>query len=235
MATASTIIIAREDLSVPGSDTDKQDTPWNIAQIEYHFFDLLRQNRPDVVVLDLAVANGAGIGAIRKIREKSGVPILAVCTNGDPHAQDYTVAGAAVCLYAPLDLAQLNASIQHVIKLTRSAQPPRSQSADGFSFAGINYRPGQNILVGPVGTSVKLTTSENDLLLHLLSRSWTVCSRAELSAIIYRDHPPAGDRAIDVVVNRLRNKLAAAGSEEILKTEFRRGYILTADVTTLAV
>ena len=45
-----------------------------------------------------------------------------------------------------------------------------------------------------------------------------------------------GDRAIDVVVNRLRKKLALAGgigAEQLIRTEFRHGYLLVADVVAL--
>src|ERR1700735_1022252 len=80
---ASTIVIVREDLSLPGSD--RQDGDGSPEAIERRFFDLLQDKRPDVVVLDLARTQGGGIEAIRKIRERNGVPILAVCGGDDPH------------------------------------------------------------------------------------------------------------------------------------------------------
>jgi len=54
--------------------------------------------------------------------------------------------------------------------------------------------------------------------------------------LLYGPESSVGDRAIDVVVNRLRKKLILAGggeAEQLIKTEFRRGYLLVADVARL--
>jgi DNA-binding response OmpR family regulator len=234
-AVASTIVIAREDLSIPGSERQGDETSPDEA--ERHFFDLLRDNRPDVIVLDLGRTQGRGIEAIRKIREQSGVPILAVCASDDPRVHDYRIAGAAECLLAPIDITQLNSTLQHIIRLTRSAPVTRQRAVAAFSFAGATYRPGQDTLSGPADRNVRLTTSESDLLTQLLNRPWAVCTRAEIVDVVYGKHPPGSDRAIDVLVNRLRKKLASAcgpSAENLIKTEFRRGYKLVVDVTTMA-
>jgi DNA-binding response OmpR family regulator len=234
---ASTIVIAREDLSIPGSEQDKDGPPKDNVETERRFFELLRDNRPDVVVLDLGLTGGKGVEAIRKIREQSGVPILAVCASQDPLAADYRVAGAAECLLAPIDIAQLNSTIQNIIRLTKSASAARQRRPDALSFAGVTYRPDQNALRGPNGANVRLTTSENDLLAHFLARSWTVCTRAEIADVVYGQHRPVSDRAVDVLVNRLRKKLVSAcgpSADNLVKTEFRRGYILVADVSTMS-
>jgi len=54
--------------------------------------------------------------------------------------------------------------------------------------------------------------------------------------LLYGPEHTVGDRAIDVVVNRLRKKLVSVGgpdAEHLIKTEFRRGYLLVSDVATL--
>lgn len=230
---ASTIVIAREDLSIPGSDWQPADGVPDA--VEQRFFDLIQNNRPDVVVLDLAKTLGKGIEAIRKIREHSGVPILAVCGGEDVNIRDYRIAGAAECLIAPIDIAQLNATIQHIVRLTRPVATPRPRPISAFSFAGAVYRPGLNQLSGSAGANVELTTSENDLLQHLVKKPWGVCSRADIADVVYGKHRPVSDRAVDVLVNRLRKKLSMAcgvDGETLIRTEFRRGYKFIADVAT---
>jgi two-component system, OmpR family, response regulator len=237
MPGSSTIVIAREDLSIPGGDQDKQRKPGNGAEAERVFFAILQESRPDVIVLDLSNTAGAGVEAIRKIRERCGIPVLVVCAANDPLAQDYPVAGAAGCIASPVDIIHLNNMIQHIIKLTRPAKNDRPHVQETRTFAGVVFRPDQNTLSGANGISVRLTTAENDILSHFLSRARTVCSRAEIAQILYDGRcRPATDRAIDVIVNRLRKKLVsvqgpAAGS--LVKTEFRRGYVLVADVSTV--
>src|SRR5438045_3978095 len=101
---ASTIVVAREDLSIPGAaDAGNGGAP-GAAEIETRFFNVVRQHNPDVVVLDLTASQGDGIAAIVKIRRRSGVPILVVCCPDDPQMREYCLAGAAECMQAPVDI-----------------------------------------------------------------------------------------------------------------------------------
>ena len=68
-------------------------------------------------------------------------------------------------------------------------------------------------------------------------RPGTVCSRAEIAEILYGANRPSSDRAIDVVVTRLRKKLATLrgpDADNLIKTEFRLGYMFTGDVSAAA-
>lgn len=240
MSGASTIVVAREDLSLPGADRPSDLTGQSPERNELRFFELIRDHRPDVVVLDLAETVGRGIEVIRKIRERSGVPVLVVCRQSDPRASDYRLAGAAECISAPVDIGQLNATIHRIIQLTRAAPPdpfrPKAASPGAYVFGDLTLRPDQNALGGPNGVAVQLTTAENDLLRHLLDHGRTVHSRAEIAGKIYGRHQPTSHRAVDTVVNRLRKKLFAVGgpaAQRLIKTEFRRGYVLIADVAVI--
>ena len=96
--------------------------------------------------------------------------------------------------------------------------------------------PRRNLLAGENGTTADLTSSEGRLLAHFVAKPWTVCSRAEIGELLYGPEHAIGDRAIDVIINRLRKKLALVGGQEaehLIKTEFRRGYLLVTDVATL--
>jgi DNA-binding response OmpR family regulator len=86
------------------------------------------------------------------------------------------------------------------------------------------------------GAMARLTTAELDLLSLLVSRPWTICSRAEIGEILYGRHRPKSDRAIDVIVARLRKKLASLvgpSAEELVQTKHRWGYMLAADVSAV--
>jgi DNA-binding response OmpR family regulator len=90
----------------------------------------------------------------------------------------------------------------------------------------------QNIMLG-----IELTSSEGRLLTHFLSKPRALCTRGEIAELLYGPRHGVGERAIDVLVNRLRKKLAAAGgdaAQRLIRTEFRRGYALVAEVASLA-
>jgi DNA-binding response OmpR family regulator len=100
----------------------------------------------------------------------------------------------------------------------------------------MNFYPRRNLLVGEDGSTTDLTSSEGRLLAHFVSKPWTLCTRNEIGELLYGPEHTVGDRAIDVIVNRLRKKLVSLGgpaAEQLIKTEFRRGYLMVADVATL--
>lgn len=233
---ASTIVVAREDLSIPGA-AQAGNGAGTAADIEARFFNVVRQHNPDVVVLDLTSTQGNGIPAILKIRRRSGVPILVVCGANDPQMREYCLAGAAECMQAPVDIMQLNQTVQQIIQLSKSSTPeaaPESTQTQPFFFSGLTLHPHQNLLVGADGTSIKLTTSENRVLVHFVNNALTLCTRDALAEALYGPHRPNSDRAVDVIVTRLRKKIGALGgtaAQGLIKTEFRRGYVFVADVS----
>ena len=237
---ASTIVVAREDLSIPGSAIPETGAAGSPADPETHFFNVVRQYNPDVIVLDFTGPHDNGISTILKIRRRTAVPILVVCGADDPMMREYCLAGAAECIQAPIDIMQLNVIVQKIIQLSKEARPTLAVAQNltrSLNFAGMTLHPQGNLLVGENGTTIKLTTSENRVLLHFVSNPWTVFTRDALADALYGPHRPNSDRAVDVIVTRLRKKMALLGgavAQNVIKTEFRRGYMFVAEVSTAA-
>jgi len=233
---ASTIVVAREDLSIPGAADPENEAAKCAAEIETQFFNIVRQHSPDVVVLDLTETQGSGVAAVLKIRHRSAVPIVVVCRAEDPLKREYGLAGAAECLQAPIDIMQLNQTVQQIIRLARESQLsiPEQNLMQPVSFSGMTLHPHENLLIGPDGASIKLTTSENTVLVHFVNNPWTLCTRDGLAEVLYGVHRPNSDRAVDVIVTRLRKKIASLvgpAAQRLIKTEFRRGYVFVAEVS----
>jgi len=234
---ASTIVVAREDLSIPGAADTGNGAANGAADIEARFFNVVRQFNPDVVVLDLTGSPSNGTATILKIRRRTGVPILVVCEPDDPLMREYCLAGAAESMPAPVDIIQLNQTVQQIIQLSRDSrevmrgEPSQTQPV---CFSGLTLHPHENRLTGADGSTVKLTTSENRVLIHFVSNPWALCTRDELAEMLYGSRRPTSDRAVDVIVTRLRKKIAALGgpaAQSLIKTEFRRGYMFVAEVS----
>lgn len=231
---ASTIVVAREDLSFPGADDAGSNAA---ADIEARFFNVVRQHNPDVIVLDLTGSPNNGTATILKIRRRIGVPILVVCNPDDQLMREYCLAGAAEAMQAPVDIMQLNQTVQQIIQLSKNSRESAStepRPAQPVFFSGLTLHPHENRLVGADGSSAKLTTSENRVLVHFVSHPWTLCTRDALAEALYGPRRPTSDRAVDVIVTRLRKKIASLGgpaAERLIKTEFRRGYVFVAEVS----
>lgn len=233
MGNAATIVFAREDFTIPGANDEAAAGRRGAPAAEARFFDLLRDSSPDVVVLDLSRSNGHGVETILKIRQESTIPILVVCDPDQPASHEYRLAGAAECIPAPVDIVLLNQTLQKIMQVTGPAKARGNRTPDALVFAGLTFRPHQNLLVAADGTTTRLTTSENRLLFYFACTPWVLRTRGEVGEMLYGRHRPTSDRAIDVVVNRLRKKLTALcgpAGQNLIKTEFRRGYILVADV-----
>ena len=234
MPGSSTVVVAREDLSIPGANEEKRPTPGEAKNVERILFELVRDSRPDVVLLDLSNTTGAGVEAILKIRQRCAVPILVVCAADDPRTGDYRIAGAAECLASPVDIVLLNQMILRIKRVTRPEKAKTARHQEAKTFAGIVFRPEKSALGDQDGGMARLTTAELDLLSLLVSRPWTICSRTEIGEILYGRHRPKSDRAINVIVARLRKKLASLSgptAEELIQTKHRWGYMLAADVS----
>ncbi len=236
MAT-STVVVAREDLTIPGaveaSGLDTNDP----EHIENELFKTLEQNKADAVLLDLTASRGQGVAAIRRIRRRSAVPILVVCRPEDTLAADYRRAGAAACLNPPIDLMQMKEALGLPDASNGRGMAPLfvSAAAEGIRFAGYVLRPRDNRLIGPDDTEVALSAIETRVLQHLAETPgivWPAAAIAEAAQGAEAGRAGNADRAVGPVIARLRKKLARLGGAEgqhLIKTQIGRGYTLAAE------
>jgi two-component system, OmpR family, response regulator len=232
---AATIVFARADLSIPGAAEIRRCGDDEMVDAETRFFNLVRESNPDVIVLDLSRDPSVGVASILKLRRRCRIPILVVCDLSHPSAREFRIAGAAECIPTPVDILVLNERLQQIIEVTQGVAGRQRATPEIVSFAGYVFYPHRDLLAVPNGATLTLTTSESRLLFHFVSHPWRLCPRVELAAALSSSKGPASDRAIDIVINRLRRKLVVlrgAAARAVIKTEFRRGYLLVAGVST---
>jgi DNA-binding response OmpR family regulator len=236
MSSAVTIVLAREDLSIPGAPPGAGPPPDNADAIQRRFFSLVEANKPDVIVLDFSTTPRSSTDTILSIRRRSTVPILVVCNPAQTQPREYRIAGADDCITAPVDPLGLSQAVRRILRGTGSYRAPATRRPVNFSFAGMSFLSERNLLVADDGSSLVLTNLEGRLLAHFMSRPWTLCSRAEIGKLLYSHDDAVGTRAIGLVVNRLRkslSRLVPLTALSLIKTKIRYGYWLAADVTTL--
>ena len=224
MSGATTIVIVRDDLTIAGAAADADGE--KAQKDEGALFALVHTKRPDVIVLDCRGANRNGVQAIGRIRARVNNPVLVVCDAGDPLQRKYRLAGAAECIEAPFDILTFNTLLQEVARSAINANAINVEAGLLYRFEGVEYSPGEGKILGRDG-DVKLTTLENRLLGMLIQRQQKICSRREIAEALYGPQQPVSDRAIDVIVARLRKKIvnaAGEGAGDLLRTEFRHGY-----------
>jgi two-component system phosphate regulon response regulator OmpR len=137
--------------------------------------------------------------------------------------------GADDYLGKPFNPRELIARVRAVLRRRAEALPPASEEKI-YRFEGFTADPHTRRVTDPQGGDIELTGAEFDLLRTFLERPGRVLSRDQLLDLTRGRGGDALDRSIDVLVSRLRRKLADGGATQLFKTVRNGGYQLAAKV-----
>jgi DNA-binding response OmpR family regulator len=161
----------------------------------------LRNEAPDVLILDVMLPGMSGFAVCRKVRESSGIPIIMLTARGE--VADRVVGlelGADDYVAKPFEPRELLARIHAVL---RRGQLLRSST---LRLGALELDWGMRC-ARLAGRDLALTTSEFELLALLARNRGRVLSRDRILDETRGIDWEAYDRSIDVIVSRLRQKL----------------------------
>jgi two-component system, OmpR family, response regulator len=193
----------------------------------------LAQGGVDVVVLDVMLPDGDGLAicaALRQRPETANLPVIMLTAQGDPHSRVLGLElGADDYIAKPFEPRELVARIKAVLR-RRSA--PGTERGDGsVEFAGWRFDRLKRQLLSPQQVVVPLSSAEYRLLSAFVERPRRVLTRDQLLDATRGQGVVVADRAIDLAVSRLRQKLSAEqGGEQLICTIRGEGYIFDAEV-----
>jgi two-component system response regulator CpxR len=177
---------------------------------------------PDLVVLDVMLPGLNGFEALRRIRERSAVPVVMLSARGEE--VDRVVGlelGADDYLAKPFSPRELAARVRAVLRRGRTAGAPAPAA---FAVGDLELDPGARS-VRRGGEPVELTGLEFAILDRLARDAGQVVRREALYREVLGRRPSSLDRSLDVHLSALRRKLgAAAGGGERIKTVRGVGY-----------
>jgi two-component system alkaline phosphatase synthesis response regulator PhoP len=162
-----------------------------------------QRERPDLVVLDLGLPDLDGLDVIRRVRERSPVPIVVLTARGDE--SDRLVGlelGADDYVVKPFSPKEVVARVRAVLRRTEQAATPSPVIRAGDVTVDLD-----RMRVTAGDRDVDLTRTEIALLATLARQPGRVFTRSQLLDAIHGDEIAAYDRAIDAHVKNIRRKL----------------------------
>jgi DNA-binding response OmpR family regulator len=183
--------------------------------------DLALSEDVDLVVLDMMLPGRSGLDVLATISAaKPTLPVIVLTARGDiEHRIAGLDAGAVDYLVKPFSLGELAARIR--AQLRAAMQTPATTIRVGDIEVDLLTRE-----VRRADELVRLSTTEFELLVYLLSNRGRVLSREQiLRAVWGYDHDP-GTNVVDVYVGYLRRKLSHADRRSPIVTVRSVGYRL---------
>ena len=171
---------------------------------------LVRDQTPDLVVLDVGMPVLDGVEALREIRTFSDVYVVMLTARAEEVDKLIGLSvGADDYLTKPFSPRELVARIKAVLRRQRGSAAGADEE---LVFADLAVSKARRE-VTVTGQPVELTTLEFDLLAALASQPGRVFSRRQLIEAIWGWDYYGDERVVDVHIRKLRNALGDNAAE----------------------
>jgi DNA-binding response OmpR family regulator len=181
--------------------------------------DLVREQAPALVILDLMLPDGSGFDVLKAVRAFSQAPLI-ILTAKDAE-QDKILGlelGADDYMVKPFSPGELVARARAV---QRRAGAPEDASVAPQVLGGIELLPAERT-VRVEGMPVDLTPKEFELLHYLMVNRGLALTRERLLEEVWGYSSFGDARTVDVHVGQLRKKLGSWG--QVVQTVWGLGY-----------
>ena len=185
---------------------------------------LIREVRPDLILLDWMLPDVAGTVLARKLRadaRSKDIPIIMLTARAqDQDKVEGLDAGADDYITKPFSPKELMARIKAVLR-RRSPQ----LTDDLIDVEGLQLDPGAH-RVSSAGKELRVGPTEFKLLHFFMTHPERVYSRMQLLDQVWGDHVFVEERTVDVHIRRLRQALEPTGHDRLSETVRGSGYRL---------
>ena len=184
--------------------------------------ELARNNKFDLLILDVMMPDVDGLEACMRIREFSNVPVIMLTAKSEDSDKLMGFeCGADDYLTKPFNILELKARVRALLR--RAAGVQRSQGSV-LTVGDLSLNTEERVAIRD-GETVELTAKEYDLIELLMRNPRRVYSRENLMNVVW-GYSYAGDyRTVDVHIRRLREKLEKNPAEpDHIMTKWGVGY-----------
>ena len=192
-------------------------TVTNFSQI----MEQIQEFAPHLVLLDIKLPENNDFEICAQIRTFSDMPIVFVTSsNTDMDELNSIMLGGDAFITKPYNIAILLAKISALLKRTYF-----SSQTEIFTWNGAVLHL-ESSMIEYNGQKAELTKNELKILYYLFKNAGKICSRNDIVDFLWDNQLYVDDNALSVNITRIRDKLAAIGLIDFIKTKHRQGYIL---------
>jgi two-component system, OmpR family, response regulator len=164
--------------------------------------DLARQEKPDLILLDLMLPGMSGLEVCRILRSESSVPIIILTARGEEIDKVTGLdLGADDYITKPFSMRELLARVRARLRIKE-----KSAGKNTLSFGNITMDIARHVVMKDV-LPLELTPKEFDLLAFLAQNAGLVFSREQLLEKVWGYDYGGGTRTVDVHIRWLREKI----------------------------
>lgn len=178
----------------------------------------------DLIVTDIMMPYVSGDEILRKLREKSDVPVIVISAKDMVSTKiDLFKMGADDYITKPFDLGEVVARVENALR--------RSSGAAAVTSEILRYKDValdcSDMRVTVSGSEIKCTAKETQILEMLLRNPNKVFTKANLYESVWQEDYLGDDNAVKTHISNLRSKLEKANpAEKYIETVWGLGYRL---------
>ncbi|MBS0478775.1 MAG: response regulator transcription factor [Proteobacteria bacterium] len=188
----------------------------------------LVDNPPDLAIFDVKMPRMDGLELLRRLREKSHIPVIFLTSKDDELDEALGLAmGADDYIAKPFSQRLLIARIRAILRRTDVAQSASGEEAVAETLierGRLQMDPARHKVTWR-GDNVTLTVTEFLILEALAQRPGVVKTRNQLMDAAYQDDIYVDDRTIDSHIKRVRRKFREVDDDfDAIETLYGAGY-----------
>ena len=183
-----------------------------------------RNNKYDLILLDVMLPKLTGFEVCQQIREFSNVPIIMLTAKSEDMDKILGLEyGADDYITKPFNILEVKARIKAIMRRTGTKETQK-KNENVISVSDMKMdRESRRVFIQ--NKEVNLTTKEFEVLELLIMNAGKVYSRDNLLKIIWGEDYPGDVRTVDVHIRRLREKIETNPSEpKYVQTKWGLGY-----------
>lgn len=185
---------------------------------------LIRENKYNIILLDVMLPKLDGFQVCQQVREFSDVPIVMLTAKGEDMDKILGLEyGADDYITKPFNILEVKARIKAIMRRTAASEPKEENSK--VIESGDLKLDCESRRLFVQGREINLTAKEFDLLELLVMNPNKVYGRENLLNLVWGYEYPGDVRTVDVHVRRLREKIEPNPSEpKYVHTKWGVGY-----------